>query len=327
MEINTEKSDVYGRLDIALPEAVYEAGKVSIVTILLRNPFNEPVEILEIQGPRSSHLSEVVKDFRATSRNQSSSSNSRQVKRKSGWIRSLFQNFNEFLMTPIDINAINVGGLAIEFPKSKNVLNIDAKPNSETEIDTDLSGYDTVNITVDEGAKVKFSQQTESLPEVLQPAEKKSMTIEPHCEAIAYFEISTGGWLFFTPTRRSLSTLVRYRVNNREKTQVITSEFDVRPPLLSMVVGAVIGSVLGTLAKVLNTVKTLEGQPLIVSLGAAVVMSLIATIALSRKTGTQGFITVEDFFGGFVVGALIGYGGSAYFEKAIIPTMPNSPTS
>jgi F0F1-type ATP synthase assembly protein I len=52
-------------------------------------------------------------------------------------------------------------------------------------------------------------------------------------------------------------------------------------------------------------------------------MSLIATIALSRKTGTQGFITVEDFFGGFVVGALIGYGGSAYFERAIIPPTPN----
>ena len=49
-------------------------------------------------------------------------------------------------------------------------------------------------------------------------------------------------------------------------------------------------------------------------------MSLIATIALARKTGTQGFITVEDFFGGFVVGALIGYGGSEYFEKAIMPS-------
>ena len=27
----------------------------------------------------------------------------------------------------------------------------------------------------------------------------------------------------------------------------------------------------------------------------------------------------EDFFGGFVVGALIGYGGPEYFEKAITP--------
>lgn len=48
-------------------------------------------------------------------------------------------------------------------------------------------------------------------------------------------------------------------------------------------------------------------------------MSLIAAIALSRKTSTQGFITIEDFFGAFVIGALIGYGGSEYFERAILP--------
>ena len=48
-------------------------------------------------------------------------------------------------------------------------------------------------------------------------------------------------------------------------------------------------------------------------------MSLIAAIALSRKIGTQGFITVEVFFGAFVIGALIGYGGSEYFERAILP--------
>jgi hypothetical protein len=46
-------------------------------------------------------------------------------------------------------------------------------------------------------------------------------------------------------------------------------------------------------------------------------MAIIATIALSRKTGAQGFITVEDFFGGFVVGVLISYEGSSYFEEII----------
>ena len=153
--------------------------------------------------------------------------------------------------------------------------------------------------------------------------ERKTITIEPHCETLAYLEISTVGWLFFTPTRRSLNTLIKYRVNNKEKTQIVASEFDVRPPLLSMIIGSILGSILGTLAKVLNKAQALEWQPLTVSLGAATVMSLIATIALSRKTGTQGFITVEDFFGGFVVGALIGYGGSAYFERTIIPSAPS----
>lgn len=316
MDNSVEKIDVYGRLDVTVPEAVYEAGRVSTVTILLRNPFNEPVEVLEIQGPRSSHLSEVVRDFRVTSKDQAS--NIRQAKRKPSLLKFFLQR-----LTKIQITEISFGGINAEFPRSRSVLNIDAKPNSETDIDTDLSNYDTVNISVDEGAKIRFAPQLN----MLNPEEKKSITLEPHCEAVAYFEISTAGWLFFTPIRRSLSTLVRYRVNNREKTQVVTSEFDVRPPLLSMVIGAVIGSILGTLAKILNSTLVFEWQPLIVSLGAAIVMSLIATIALSRKTGTQGFITVEDFFGGFVVGALIGYGGSAYFERAIIPPTPSSPAS
>lgn len=47
-------------------------------------------------------------------------------------------------------------------------------------------------------------------------------------------------------------------------------------------------------------------------------MSMIATVSLSRKGATQGFITVEDFFGGFVLGSLIGYGGASYFEHNIL---------
>ena len=85
-----------------------------------------------------------------------------------------------------------------------------------------------------------------------------------------------------------------------------------------MVVGSILGAFLGTMAKTLNSVQFPSFKTIAVSIGASIVMSLIATIALARKTGTQGFITVEDFFGGFVVGALIGYGGSEYFEKAII---------
>jgi hypothetical protein len=88
----------------------------------------------------------------------------------------------------------------------------------------------------------------------------------------------------------------------------------------------VLGAVLGTLARFFTTVRQLEWQPLALAMGASIVMGLIASIALSRKATAQAFITVEDFFGGFVVGALIGYGGSTYFEKALIPeSTPNPP--
>jgi hypothetical protein len=48
-------------------------------------------------------------------------------------------------------------------------------------------------------------------------------------------------------------------------------------------------------------------------------MSSIAAVSLSRRGNTQAFVTVEDFFGGFFIGELIGYGGVAYFERAVLP--------
>ena len=47
--MNTDSnSKTYGRLDVTVPDETYEAGRISTVRILLRNPFDEPVEILEI---------------------------------------------------------------------------------------------------------------------------------------------------------------------------------------------------------------------------------------------------------------------------------------
>jgi hypothetical protein len=45
-----------GKLDVSIPEDGYEAGRVGTVRILIRNPFDVPVEIVDIQRPRSSHL-------------------------------------------------------------------------------------------------------------------------------------------------------------------------------------------------------------------------------------------------------------------------------
>ena len=308
MDNSSEVIDIYGRLDVTVPEAVYEAGRVSTVAILLRNPFNKPVEILEVQGPRSSHLSEVIKGIQSDKVNEDS--NEKNGRAATSW----FNSFLNLLTAKIKVTEVRFGAITAEFPTSGK---------SNIEIDTELDEYDEVNVRVADEATVKFSPKIRSLA----IDERKSITIEPHCEAVAYFQITTVGWLFFTPTRKSLYTLVKYRVDGKEKTQVVTSEFDVRPPLLSMVIGSLFGSLLGTTAKVLNSSQTLEWQPILVSIGSSAVMSLIATIALSRKTGTQGFITVEDFFGGFVVGALIGYGGSTYFEKALIPKTANISSS
>ena len=312
--MNTDSnSRTYGRLDVTIPDATYEAGRISTVRILLRNPFDEPVEILEIQGPRSSHIQEAQKEYMALAENQDLKNRSENGSHK-GEKKISDKILN--MLSGVSFSGISFGGIEVEFPRQKKTLNIKAAPKSEIDIDTDVSAYESINVQAAEDSTVKFRPQ----PIESKPDEIHVITIEPHCEAVAYFQVSTSGWLFFTPTRQTLSTQIRYKIKGSERTQVVSSGFDIKPPLKAMVVGSIIGGFLGTLAKTLNSVQFPSYKIIAVSIGASIVMSLIATIALARKTGTQGFITVEDFFGGFVVGALIGYGGSEYFEKAIMPS-------
>ena len=308
---DTDNTAIYGRLDVTIPEATYEAGKVSTVRILLRNPFDEPVEILEVQGPRSSHLQEIATKHPAPpAPDVNDGTNDKEVPLGKKIGKSLIKS-----LSSISFTEVSLGGIQLEFPRPDKSFNITADENSTIEIEKEIDSFSSVNVRAKEGANVKFSLAKTAKESVA----KEILTIEPHCEAVAYFSVSTTGWLFFTPTKQTLSTQIKYRIRDKERTQVVSSGFEIKPPLKSMVVGSIFGAGLGTLSRAFNMAQLPAWQPLLVSVGASTVMSLIATIALSRKTGSQGFITVEDFFGGFVVGALIGYGGSEYFEKAIIP--------
>jgi H+/Cl- antiporter ClcA len=110
-------------------------------------------------------------------------------------------------------------------------------------------------------------------------------------------------------------------------TQVVTSGLDVRPPLRSVVIGSILGALLGAVARFTQQISQASGDVFkfaidhasveIVQLLGAAIMGTIAAVALSRKSGAQSFITVEDFFGGFVIGVLIGYQGASYFDTIV----------
>ena len=148
-------------------------------------------------------------------------------------------------------------------------------------------------------------------------AEQLSIEIRPHCERVIYFELTSQGWLLATPQKKTLFTEISYTIDGIAFSQAVRADFEIKPTLAATMVGAVAGGFLGALARLLVSDSRAGATDWFVSIFAAMVMALIAAIALSRKTGTQGFITVEDFFGGFVIGAMIGYWGSEYFESTL----------
>jgi hypothetical protein len=49
----------------------------------------------------------------------------------------------------------------------------------------------------------------------------------------------------------------------------------------------------------------------------AMILSAIAIIFLAGKSDAQSFISVEDFWGGILVGFMIGYTGTSFFAHSL----------
>src|ERR687891_597344 len=90
------------------------------------------------------------------------------------------------------------------------------------------------------------------------------------------------------------------------------------PSFGSMLTGALAGALLGTIVR--NSEKVAQ-IPVIVNQAELVqqimgifivplIFGLIAGLILMRKKDVQPFLTIEDFWGGIVVGFAVGYGGS-----------------
>ena len=304
-----------GKLEVTIPEETHTAGSPSVVRVVIHNPFPVEVEILEVLAPQSSLVRRVK---------NSQESQRREIAKEDDSGRSYFsfskESFGSWagsLLSGLATSSVSIAGMGIsaEFPSKVRRFALNAEPGSEVKIERDLSDFDDVVINSSESSKVTIAAPKDNFT-ALAPETHK---IQPHCDKVAYFSIMSNGWLFFTPQRINLSTEIRYRISGEERTQVVTSYFDIKPPLSAMIIGSLIGGCLGSAARLLTNGAAIDTQSAIVTIGASIIMSLIAAIALSRKSGTQGFITVEDFFGAFVIGALIGYGGSEYFDKAILP--------
>lgn len=315
--VETAVTELSGKLDVTIPEETHTAGSPSVVRVVVHNPFPVDVEILEILAPQSSLVRRVMSGSEKTPLKHSEAEGSATIddgpastKEKWGYLAGRF-------FSGVFVSSVSVGGFGISasFPDKPRSFTLSAEPGSDTRIERDLSDFDDITISAAENSKLVIASPT---PDEATD-EPETHRVRPHCDKVAYFSIMSNGWLFFTPQRINLSTEIRYKIGGEERTQVVTSYFDIKPPLASMITGSLLGGSLGSIARILQSGSVFEVQSAIVSVGASVIMSLIAAISLSRKSGTQGFITVEDFFGAFVIGSLIGYGGSEYFDRAILP--------
>ncbi|AYG59986.1 hypothetical protein [Rhizobium jaguaris] len=296
-ELGTEPSQS-GRLEIVVPEETLVAGQDNAINFIIRNPFSVPISVTEVAGPSSQTVTAVVKD---RTRNGAAA-----VKAASGFLEGM-----SGVLASI---SLPLAGIKIETQRQSNrEVNVIAQPNSKVKFDEDVGPYTTLNITAEEGSNVEIGKQLTEPKNLVD-----TVIIPPGSERIFTVFVRTTHWLLFTPRRFPVNIQLGFELDGRFRSQVVAATFSINPPLGSILLGSIFGGSLGALARSLQTPADI-GLVSLVQGAAAVVMSIIASITLSRKTGAQSFITVEDFFGAFAIGALIGYGGSEYFRRAIMP--------
>jgi len=149
--------------------------------------------------------------------------------------------------------------------------------------------------------------------------------LQPGNKAVFRLTLQTKSEIFFKP----MQYVLRYSVNffihppsHRDQetsqcTNTIAQKLVIRAPLRSVMLGAAVGGFIGAVVKIFQSFDSVEltvsSQQLITVL-TSVILSAMAVVFLARKSDTQSLVTVEDFWGGLVVGFLVGYAGVTFFE-------------
>jgi hypothetical protein len=135
--------------------------------------------------------------------------------------------------------------------------------------------------------------------------------------------------LIFTPSQYRLQFYVNYGFrpktstssgsegDNREAifTNTIAHKLSIRPSVYSVLAGSIIGGVAGSIARLLQMNSPITWKESSVSIVLVTILSAIAVIFMARKSDTQSFVSVEDFWGGLLIGFLVGYTGTSFFES------------
>ena len=133
------------------------------------------------------------------------------------------------------------------------------------------------------------------------------VTILPGESGTYSFSSFVRRWLFSSGGELVFPGQVKYRYQGGIHYNTFEVRFTLRPPLLANGIGSIVGSLIGPVAKGLrdqgSAFFSSVGMNFVAGVALAMILSLVAVIYSSRKTAeAQPIVTVEDFWGGFLVG-------------------------
>ena len=158
--------------------------------------------------------------------------------------------------------------------------------------------------------------------------------LQPGSTAVYTVILNVKRSLLFTPAKYRLQFYVNYSfepsqlqqddsvTSERVFTNTVAHTLSIRPSVFSVLIGSIAGAVIGAVARLLQVQTPSTTRSVIVSLVLCIILGGMAVIFMARKSDTQSFVSVEDFWGGILIGFLVGYTGTSFFESIVGATTP-----
>jgi len=145
------------------------------------------------------------------------------------------------------------------------------------------------------------------------------IVLQPGDSLVKHFVLKTTKWLFFPPINHTFQIQVRYEVDEKVHIDTLPFSINIRAPMRSSIVGAIIGGFFGHMARDSNNLSDLLtfNKQLLIGLLRTIIFSLIVIVAFARKSSVQQVVSVEDFWGGVFTGFLVGYTGEEFIKSVL----------
>jgi hypothetical protein len=196
------------------------------------------------------------------------------------------------------------------------------------EVKTGMSGVSPKSSKIESDWEKFESDWEKFLTNNLKPlTDSQPVTVQPTESHGVLFNLQAGRILGLRPRPDTYSISLRVVYTSDGITQrELSSLIHIRlfPTLAWMLAGTLLGSLLGTMIKNFSS-HSLEYllRILLINLAIGFVLSLI----LMRRKDVQPFITVEDFWGGVLLGSIVGFGAQELLEQVTGFRLGGSTTS
>lgn len=372
---NSQMESTQGLLDLAveLSKNDITAGNEFTIFVLVKNPFNKPVWIQEVNVSLPSDLLRL--DDRESQQTAKDAEKKQQLatQERKQELEQLKESINGLDKNVVDLisqiknkpevnfsgelfgleheisrlgkrlneletgeSSINISGSAeirqIKIASQLSSINLDSDANNRDEQTDRRNKIFVEQIEVYEPWLV-HEQQTLSRTVSLKSSLPANTALLPGSTAVYSAILNVKRSLIFTPTKYRLQFYVNYSFETKEEssdkplsdsifTNTIAHHISIRPSVYSVIIGSALGGIFGAVARLLQSPTTPSLSSITVSLILSIILGGIAIIFMSRKSDTQSFVSVEDFWGGILIGFLVGYSGVSFFEGITGVTAP-----